>query len=43
VEDFKCVGTTLTDHNSVHEKIQRRWNSVNACYHSVQDILLSKT
>jgi hypothetical protein len=30
VDDFKRVGKASTDHNCVHEKIQRRWNSGNA-------------
>ena len=41
VDDFKRVGKTSTDRNSVHEKIQRSWNSGNACYHSVQNLLTS--
>jgi hypothetical protein len=33
--NFKCMGTTLTDKNSVHKEIKNRLNSGNACYHSV--------
>jgi hypothetical protein len=39
VEQFKCLGTTLTNQNSIHEEIKSRWKSGNACYHSVQNLL----
>jgi hypothetical protein len=39
VEQFKYLGTTLTDQNSIHEEIKSRLKSENACYHSVQHIL----
>jgi hypothetical protein len=38
---FKCLGTTLTDQNCIHEEIKSRLNSGNACYHSVQGLLSS--
>jgi hypothetical protein len=41
VEQFKCLGTTLTNRNSIQGKIKSRFKSGNACYHSVQDILSS--
>ena len=41
VEEFKCLGTTLTNQNSVHEEIKSRLKSGNTCYHSVQDLLSS--
>jgi len=41
VEESKCLGTTLTNHNSIQEEIKRRMKSGNACYHSVQDLLSS--
>ena len=41
VEELKYMGTTLTDQNSVHEKIKSRLKSGNACYHSVQNLLSS--
>ena len=41
VEDFKYLGTTLTNQNSIQEEIKGRLKSGNACYHSVQNILSS--
>ena len=47
VEEFKYLGTTLKNQNSIQEKIKSRMKSGNACYHSVQNLLssglLSKT
>jgi len=42
VEEFKYLGTTLTDQNSIAEEIKSRLSSGNACYHSVQNLLSSK-
>jgi hypothetical protein len=46
VEQFKYLGTTLGNRNSIHEEIKSRLKSRNACYHLVQDLvsysLLSK-
>jgi len=46
VEEFKYLGTTLTNQNSLQEEIKCRLNSGNACYRLVQyllpSILLSK-
>jgi hypothetical protein len=39
VEEFKYLGTTLTNQNSVFEEIKRRLKPGNACYHSVQNLL----
>jgi hypothetical protein len=41
VEGFKCLGTTSTNKNSIHEEITSRLKSGNACYHSVQNLLSS--
>ena len=47
VEEFKYLGTTLTDENSIQEEIKSRLKLGNACYYSVQNLLssslLSKT
>jgi uncharacterized protein (UPF0332 family) len=45
VEQFKYFGTTVTEQNSIQEKIKSKLRSGNACYHSVQNLssrLLSK-
>ena len=41
VEEFKYLGTTLTDQNSIAEEIKSRLSSGNACYHSVQNFCLT--
>ena len=41
VEEFKYLGTTLTNQNSIAEEIKSRLRSGNACYHSVQNLLSS--
>jgi hypothetical protein len=41
VEEFKYLGTNLTNRNSIHEEIKSRLKSGNACYHSVQNVLSS--
>ena len=40
VEDYKYLGTTLTNWNSIQGEIKGRLKSGNACYHSVQNHLL---
>jgi hypothetical protein len=35
------LGTTVTNQNSIQEEIKMRLNYGNACYHSVQNLLLS--
>ena len=35
VEEFKYLGTTLTNQNSIQEEIKSRLKLGNACYHSV--------
>jgi len=42
LEDFKYLGTTLTNQNSILEEIKSRLRSGNACYHSVQNLLSSR-
>jgi len=38
VEEFKCLGTTVTYQNSIQEEVKSRLKSGNACYHSVQNL-----
>ena len=42
VEEFKYLGTTLTNQNSIPEEIKSRLRLGNACYHSVQNLLSSR-
>jgi len=42
VEEFKYLGTTLINQNSIQEEIKKRLRSGNACYHSVQSLLSSR-
>jgi hypothetical protein len=46
VEEFKRLGTTLTNQNSIQEEMKKKLKSGNAFYHSVQNLssscLLSK-
>ena len=39
VEEFKYLGTSLTNQNSIQEEIKSRLKSGNACYYSVQNLL----
>jgi len=39
VEEFKYLGTTLTNQNSIQEEIKSRLKSGNACYLSVPNLL----
>jgi len=41
VEEFKYLGTTLTNQNAIQEEIKSRLRSGNACYYSVQNLLSS--
>ena len=41
MEEFKYLGTTLTNQNSIQEEIKSRLKLGNACYHSVQNRLSS--
>jgi len=37
VEEFKYLGTTVTNQNSIAEEIKSRLKSGNACYHSTSN------
>ena len=39
LEEFKYLGTALTNQNSIQVEIKSRLNTGNACYHSVQNLL----
>jgi hypothetical protein len=41
VEEFRYLGTTLANQNSIQEEIKSRSKSGNACYPSVQNLLSS--
>jgi hypothetical protein len=42
VSQFKYFGSTVTNQNLIQEEIERRLNSGNACYHSVQNLRSSR-
>jgi hypothetical protein len=42
LEEFKYLGMTLTDQNTIQEEIKSRLKLGNACYYSVQDLLSSR-
>ena len=42
VEEFKYLGKTSKNQNSIAEEIKSRLRSGNACYHSVQNLLSSR-
>jgi hypothetical protein len=42
VSQVKYLGTTVTNQHLIQEKIKRRSNFGNACYHSVQFLLSSR-
>ena len=42
VEEFKYMGTTLTNQNSIQEEIKSRLKFGNVCYYSVQNLLSSR-
>jgi hypothetical protein len=39
---FRYLGTTVTNQNFIHEEINRRMNSRNTCYNSVQNLRSSR-
>ena len=41
VKEFKYLGTTLTNKNSIQEEIKSRLKLGNSCYYSVQNLLSS--
>jgi hypothetical protein len=43
VSQLKYLGMTVTTQNLIQEEIQRRLYSVNACYHSIQNLVFSST
>jgi hypothetical protein len=42
VSQFKYLGTTVTNQNLIQKEINKRFDSGNACYHSVQNLLSSR-
>jgi hypothetical protein len=42
VEEFKYLGTTLTNQNSIQDEVKSRLKLGNACYWSVQNLLSSR-
>ena len=42
VEEFKYLGTALTNQNSIQEEIKSRLKLGNACYYPVQNLLSSR-
>ena len=42
VEEFKYLGTILTNQNSIQEEIKSRLKLGNTCYYSVQNLLSSR-
>jgi len=42
IEQLQYLETTSTHQNSIQEEIKSRLQSVNVCYHSVQNLLSSK-
>jgi hypothetical protein len=41
VEEFRYLGTTLTNKNSIQEEIKSRLKLGNVCYYSVQNLFSS--
>ena len=43
MKEFKYLGTTITNKNSIPEEIKSIMRSGNSCYYSVQNLLSSKS
>jgi hypothetical protein len=41
MEQFRYLGMTLTDQNSVHGGIKSRWKARNSCYDAEQNLMSS--
>jgi hypothetical protein len=41
LEEFRCLGRTLTNQNPIQEEIKSRLKSENVCYLSVKNLLFS--
>jgi hypothetical protein len=42
VANFRHLGKTIKNQNYIHEEINKRLNSLNVCYHSVQNLMKDK-
>jgi hypothetical protein len=42
VEEFRYLGTTITNQNSIQQEIKSRLKSGNACYYSMHNLLSSR-
>jgi hypothetical protein len=42
MSQFRYLRTTVTNQNLIQEEIKKRFNSANACFHSVQNLLSSR-
>ena len=42
VKNLKCLGSLLTNRNSIQEEVKCRLKAGNSCYYSVQTLLSSR-